>query len=267
MLVRRCLLRIVAYSCFRASSEGHACSHSETFRISEYNRFNFHLHHHSADQSFYFFSGDIWQANNFADRNSLISIFHLLCPSYPSVLNHQNRTCLHPIFEMNRVTIWHTVEQRKISGMAAPKRENLQLYLQHHPNTEVFVNQDEDLKEIRRQKRSVERRFRAACVREFYRKEKAELKRKKMEAIKKNEGPTELEVRHENNRIILKRALEKRSQLDATIFDNAENEELSTKGITVQPRIMIDLCTHEAASYEDLEGYSWSVDLHFSKMH
>jgi len=41
-----------------------------------------------------------------------------------------------------RVTIWHTIEKRKISGNAAPMEKNLRSYLATHPECEVYVNQD-----------------------------------------------------------------------------------------------------------------------------
>lgn len=112
---------------------------------------------------------------------------YLIFTVLPSKLSQTNTTARHlrQITNMDRVPIWHIVEQRKISGMAAPKRENLELYLQHHPNTEVYINQDARLKEIRRARQSAVRKVRAARMREFNRIEKAEQRLLSAEALKK----------------------------------------------------------------------------------
>eukprot|EP00300_Choanocystis_sp_HF-7_P037199 c53225_g1_i1.p1 GENE.c53225_g1_i1~~c53225_g1_i1.p1 ORF type:complete len:276 (+),score=17.41 c53225_g1_i1:42-869(+) len=54
-----------------------------------------------------------------------------------------------------RVTIWNKVENRKVSGNAAPKLKNLQGYLAHNPQCEVYLDQDREAHpRMRRRKRS-----------------------------------------------------------------------------------------------------------------
>lgn len=44
--------------------------------------------------------------------------------------------------ENQRITIWHTTQQRKIVGNAAPMAKNLQDYLDKHGDCEVYTGQD-----------------------------------------------------------------------------------------------------------------------------
>lgn len=46
------------------------------------------------------------------------------------------------IAEQNRIPIWNKVEQRKISGNAAPSEKNLAEYLRNRPHCEVYAGQD-----------------------------------------------------------------------------------------------------------------------------
>eukprot|EP00301_Raphidiophrys_heterophryoidea_P025191 c8399_g1_i1.p1 GENE.c8399_g1_i1~~c8399_g1_i1.p1 ORF type:complete len:315 (+),score=21.83 c8399_g1_i1:1-945(+) len=48
---------------------------------------------------------------------------------------------LNPDLE-RRVTLWHKLERRKISGNAAPKQRNLYMYLMKNPQVEVYRGQD-----------------------------------------------------------------------------------------------------------------------------
>jgi len=46
------------------------------------------------------------------------------------------------IAEQNRIPIWNKLEQRKISGNAAPSEKNLSEYLRNRPHCEVYAGQD-----------------------------------------------------------------------------------------------------------------------------
>lgn len=46
------------------------------------------------------------------------------------------------IAEQNRIPIWNKLEQRKISGNAAPSEKNLAEYLRNRPHCEVYAGQD-----------------------------------------------------------------------------------------------------------------------------
>ena len=44
-----------------------------------------------------------------------------------------------------RVTLWHKIEKRKISGTSAPLRKNIERYLREHPHCETYVDQQSQL--------------------------------------------------------------------------------------------------------------------------
>lgn len=53
-----------------------------------------------------------------------------------------------------RVTIWNSSGGRKVSGNAAPFRQNLKEYLQMHPEWEVYTNQDKKITNMKKRKRT-----------------------------------------------------------------------------------------------------------------
>jgi len=46
------------------------------------------------------------------------------------------------ILEQNRIPIWNKLEQRKISGNAAPSEKNLAVFLRNRPHCEPYTGQD-----------------------------------------------------------------------------------------------------------------------------
>lgn len=75
-------------------------------------------------------------------------IKHPECEEYTGQDKDPNRAPIDPItgrriIHLNEhVPIWHTMENRKVTGNAAPLRKNLQAYLRKHPHCEVYNNQD-----------------------------------------------------------------------------------------------------------------------------
>lgn len=49
-----------------------------------------------------------------------------------------------------RVVMWNTREQRKVSGNAAPMIKNLKSYLKRHPDREIYARQDEAIDRVAR---------------------------------------------------------------------------------------------------------------------
>ena len=63
-----------------------------------------------------------------------------LCNGQDKVLTAEEK--LARTAEQNRIPIWNKVEQRKISGKAAPSEKNLADYLRNRPHCEVYTGQN-----------------------------------------------------------------------------------------------------------------------------
>ena len=61
--------------------------------------------------------------------------------------------------DSQRVTIWHTSQQRKIVGNAAPMAKNLQDYLDKHVDCEIYTGQDKPGAEKQENPMDVSRRI------------------------------------------------------------------------------------------------------------
>lgn len=76
---------------------------------------------------------------------------HPDCEEYKGQDKDPNRAPIDPvtgqrILHLNEhVPIWHTMENRKVTGNAAPLRKNLGAYLRKHPHCEVYNNQDKQI--------------------------------------------------------------------------------------------------------------------------